>query len=82
MNVRYIDYKVENGAYIWKQGSRIDTRNFLVWLDKDFRRVSGLQEVSYRKDGIAWKNVAINGFEDVRLVARSKGHRGFLRVML
>ena len=73
MNVRYIDYRVENGAYIWKQGSRIDTRNFLVWLDKDFRRVSGLQEVSYRKDGVVWKDVAINGFEDVRLVARSKG---------
>jgi tetratricopeptide (TPR) repeat protein len=67
MNVRYIDYKVENGAYIWKQGSRIDTRNFIMTLNKEFRPTSALQEVSYKVDEKAWKTVAINGFEDVRL---------------
>jgi tetratricopeptide (TPR) repeat protein len=73
MNIRYVDYRVENGAYVWVPEGKVNTRNFFYKLDRDFRPVSQLSEITYQlADGVSYFPATINGYEDVRLYRDAK----------
>ena len=74
MNVRYTDYRVEGGSYVWADGASVHTRNYFYHLNGEFRALGDLKPVDARyADGVVWKDTVINGFEDVRLIKGADG---------
>lgn len=68
MNVRYTDYRLSDGSYVWADGKTVHTRNYFYRLSCDFGALGDLKEVHYRISAdTTWTDTAINGIEDVRL---------------
>jgi hypothetical protein len=77
MNLRMVDYRYVDGAYVWADGKTVNTRNYLVHLDSELRPKEKPVEIamSYAKDQ-HYRDARINGIEDVRLYRRGDGRVG------
>jgi hypothetical protein len=74
MNIRYVDYRVENGSYVWIPEGKVNTRNFFYRLNSDFQPLSDLEEITYKlAEGVDYHPATISGFEDVRLAKKADG---------
>ena len=77
MNIRYVDYYIKDGGYIWPNGT-VTTKNYLYHLDDKFEPDSAMEEVSYETaPGFTYKEAQINGYEDVRLYRDMDGQLNF-----
>ena len=85
MNLRMVDYRYVDGAYVWADGKTVNTRNYLVRLDSELRPKGKPVEIAMGyKEGIAdgngkgmhYRDARINGVEDVRLYRRGDGRVG------
>lgn len=77
MNLRMVDYRYVDGAYVWADGKTVNTRNYLVKLDAQLRPKGAPVEIGMRyAEGVHYRDARINGVEDVRLYRRGDGRVG------
>ncbi len=77
MNLRMVDYRYVDGAYVWADGKTVNTRNYLVKLDAELRPKGAPVEIAMRwAEGVHYRDARINGVEDVRLYRRGDGRVG------